>query len=174
MGNSKISSNQNSSKSTFSQPCKCLSLSKWISNKGSQKNELWQWQQSGFKYLALTIRGCHNPSWVSSFHHYLVRKVIYCLPRSNTPRPPLFLDRHITFRLTIWFFFFKLPVCQKNLLRRLSNLPRIVLLNKNIDMTKEGTADKLALTRINLPPKDAFPFHASTFLTIFPSRKSQS
>ena len=46
------------------------------------------------RYLARTI-SCHNPFWVSNFHHHLTIKLIFCFLRSLTPRPPLSMDLQI-------------------------------------------------------------------------------
>jgi hypothetical protein len=86
-----------------------------------------------------------------------------------------FLLLHIFDHLTKWYFFFKLPPCQKNLLLNLYILSIFVLGIKNIDMWYITELHRLELIRMVLPPLDRDPpCHTSKFLAIFSSNFIQS
>jgi hypothetical protein len=66
-----------------------------------------------FTYFSLTI-SYQSPFSFSSIHHHLHNRLTFISLKSLIPKSPFFLLLQILDHLTRWYFFLRLPPCQKN------------------------------------------------------------
>jgi hypothetical protein len=118
---------------------------------------------------------CRHPFSLSRAHHHLHSKLMFIFLKSLIPKPPFFLDLHIFFHWTRWYFFLILPPYQKKILLPLYILLITVFSSKNIDIWYIVEFMRLELIKVVLPAIESeFPCQISSFLYDFSSILAQS
>jgi hypothetical protein len=118
---------------------------------------------------------CHRPSSLSKAHHHLYSRLMFIFLKFLIPNPPFFFDLHILLHVIKWYFFFKLPPCQKNFLIPLSILFITILGSRNMGMRYIVELMRLELIKVVLPAiGNEFPCQVSNLFVEFSSILAQS